>query len=75
MPALFLRSSLSIQALLHLLLKISESVTRLESLLSIASPDQEDSVSRANLTDDTSEERYCNCTIHVSVLLIVEPQR
>ncbi|KAJ7680372.1 COG complex component [Mycena polygramma] len=54
------------KALLHLLLKISESVTRLESLLLIASPDQEDMEQSAleesrpahlNLAEDSVDDR------------------
>ncbi|KAJ7251478.1 oligomeric golgi complex component, COG2-domain-containing protein [Mycena haematopus] len=54
------------KALLHLLLKLSESVTRLESLLLIASPEQED-IQRSplddsrpahlNLTDESVDDR------------------
>jgi hypothetical protein len=58
----FLTSS-SPQALLHLLLKISESVTRLESLLLIASPEQEDGFAGVGSPgmpnhDDGHEEKY-----------------
>ncbi|KAJ3575095.1 hypothetical protein NP233_g1321 [Leucocoprinus birnbaumii] len=50
------------KALLHLLLKISESVTRLESLLLIASPEQEDGFTGTNTPggpsqEDTGEEK------------------
>ncbi|KAJ6499253.1 COG complex component [Mycena sanguinolenta] len=39
------------KALLHLLLKLSESVTRLESLLLITSPEQEDEIQQSPLDD------------------------
>ncbi|KAF8210325.1 COG complex component [Mycena galopus ATCC 62051] len=54
------------KALLHLLLKLSESVTRLESLLLIASPEQDDiqqsplddsRPSHLNLTDESVDDR------------------
>lgn len=59
---------------MQLLLKISESVTRLESLLSIASPDQEDSVSPANPMDDTSEERYAPASLMLAYNLWSSPR-
>ncbi|KAJ6499941.1 COG complex component [Mycena vitilis] len=61
-----LREEKAGSALLHLLLKISESVTRLESLLLIASPDQEDMEQSAledsrpahlNLAEDSVDDR------------------
>lgn len=54
--------SLSLQAFLHLLLKISESITRLESLLLIASPTDEgvssgmNGLSTSSRPDDNSVE-------------------
>jgi len=49
-------------------------VTRLESLLSIASPDQEDSVSPANPMDDASEERYAPTLLTSAYNLWLSPR-
>ena len=50
LPPTSVHNQLQIQALLHLLLKISESVQRLENLLLLASPPDESSLE--GLTDD-----------------------
>jgi hypothetical protein len=71
--------------LLHLLLKISDSVTRLEALLLIASPNEGDSTSpritaakmpgHLNIGDvENVEERWVSLHILVAFLSQFEPQ-
>lgn len=69
-----------LQALLHLLLKLSESVTRLESLLLIASPEQDDiqqsplddsRPAHLNLTEESVDDRFVKARVSIEFVLSV----
>jgi hypothetical protein len=69
-----------LQALLHLLLKLSESVTRLESLLLIAPPEQDDiqqsplddsRPAHLNLTEESVDDRFVKARVSIEFVLSV----